>query len=88
MLRAPLGTSARIFPRVIGLVGIAALAISPLALTLPARATPVATAASAPVAASPQAGRPDPSYTPAQRKAAIAEAKQDRSATADKLRLG
>ena len=81
MLRAPLGSSAR----AIGLVGIAALAISPLALTVPAQA---ATPTAAAVAAAPQSGRPDPSYSPADRRAAIAEAKQDRATTADKLRLG
>ena len=82
MLRAPLGTNAR----AIGLVGIAALAISPLALTIPAQATPAP--ASTVAAAAPQSGRPDPAFTPAERRTAIAEADQDRADTKDKLRLG
>jgi len=86
MLRAPRGTGVRL----IGLCGVAALAISPLALGVPAQAaTPVATAQAA--AAPPSAAhgsRPDPSYTPAQRREAIAEATQHRATTADKLRLG
>jgi len=87
VLRAPLGTSAR----AIGLCGVAALAISPLALTLPAQAAATAATTAAPAAAAaaaPQGGRPDPTFTPADRREAIARADQDRSATADRLRLG
>src|SRR4029079_12861634 len=85
VLRAPLGTSAR----AIGLCGVAALAISPLALTLPAQAAaPVTGATTAAPSAAAHGGRPDPTYTPADRREAIAEAKQDRAAMADKLRLG
>jgi Zn-dependent metalloprotease len=80
--RAHLGTTIRS----IGLGGVAALAISPLALVTPSQAaTP--TAAVAP-AAKVQSGRPDPTYTPVERKEAIGQAKQDRAATAQKLRLG
>ena len=82
VLRAPLGTSAR----AIGLVGIAALAISPLALTLPAQATPVTTAAPAGRGRAVRPARP--LLHPRRARAAIAEAKQDRGATADRLRLG
>lgn len=87
MKQTPLGTRARS----IGLVGLAALAIGPLAMSAPAQAgisssTPSTSAAAAGPSA--QRGRPDPSYTPADRKAAIAQAKADRSATADTLRLG
>jgi Zn-dependent metalloprotease len=86
VLRAPLGTSAR----AIGLCGVAALAISPLALTLPAQAaTAATTAAPATTAtAAPQGGRPDPTFSPADRREAIARADRDRAATADRLRLG
>ena len=84
MLRAPLGTSAR----AIGLCGVAALATSPLALTLPAQAAaPVPGAITAAPSAA-HGGRPDPTYTPAERREAIAVAKRDRAAMADKLRLG
>jgi Zn-dependent metalloprotease len=64
--------------------GIAALALSPLALVLPAQAAPHPAAATA----APPASRPDPSFGPAQRKAAVADAKRDSGATADRLRLG
>jgi Zn-dependent metalloprotease len=86
VLRAPLGTSAR----AIGLCGVAALAISPLALTLPAQAATAApTSAPATTAtAAPHGGRPDPTFSPADRREAIARADQDRAATADRLRLG
>ena len=67
----------------------AALAISPLALTLPAQAAaPVTGATTAAPSAAAHGGRPDPTYTPADRREAIAGAKQDRAAMADKLRLG
>jgi Zn-dependent metalloprotease len=74
-LRPHLGTTA---------AGLAALALSPLALVL----VPPAQAAPHPAAAAPSAGRPDPSFGPAQRRAAVADARRDTGATADRLRLG
>ncbi len=85
MKQTPLGTRARS----LGLVGLAALAIGPLAMTVPAKASTASTSAGTAAAGpSAQRGRPDPSYSPADRRAAIAKAKADRSATADTLRLG
>ena len=51
--------------------GIAALALSPLALVLPAQAAPHPAAAPTAAAAA-SSSRPDPSFGPAQRKAAVA----------------
>src|SRR6185295_301677 len=74
--------------RAIGLCGVAALAISPLALTLPAQAAAPVTGATAAAPSAAHGGRPDPTYTPADRREAIAEARQDRAAMSDRLRLG
>jgi Zn-dependent metalloprotease len=77
--RAPCGISALVSPLVI-----AALALCPLLVT------PSATASlptSAMVAAAPT-NRPDLAFTPAERDEAIAHAKQQRGATASRLRLG
>jgi Zn-dependent metalloprotease len=64
--------------------GIAALALGPLALLTPAQATAHPSSAAAMHATS----RPDKSYSPADRQAAIAQATQARSTTADQLHLG
>jgi hypothetical protein len=73
---------------VIGLCGVAALAISPLALTLPAQAASPVSGVTTAAPSAAHGGRPDPTYTPADRREAIAQANQDRAATADRLRLG
>ena len=75
MKRAHLGLSA---------AGIAALAIAPLALVSPAQASGPTAVTASPAATS----RPDKSFGPAQRRAAIAAAKADRADTAGRLRLG
>ena len=72
----------------IGLCGVAALAISPLALTLPAQAASPVSGVTTAAPSAAHGGRPDPTYTPADRREAIAQANQDRAATADRLRLG
>src|SRR3954469_10502034 len=72
-------------------LGIAALALGPLALASPAGPAAPATAApvaAATVAAHQSGARPDPTFGPAQRRAAIADAMRNRGATADRLRLG
>ena len=53
----------------------------------PATASPTSAPATTPTAA-PHFGRPDPTFSPADRREAIARADQDRAATADRLRLG
>jgi len=66
---------------------VAALGISLLALATPAQAAmPVGAAALS--AAVLSGHRPDPTYTPAERRTAMAQAQQERTATAHELRLG
>ncbi len=60
------------------------LAIAPLALVAPAQASGPTRVAASHAAT----GRPDKSFGPAQRRAAIAAAKADRAETAGRLRLG
>ena len=76
MKRAPLGLS---------VVGIAALALSPLALTAPAQA--IASPGTLAAMATGQHG-PDRSYTPAERRADMNAASSDRAQTAKELHLG
>jgi Zn-dependent metalloprotease len=64
-------------------VAAAALAMGSLAATPPAGAAPAA--AASPASAT---SRPDPTFTPAQRAAAVADATADRAATAGELKLG
>ena len=61
----------------ISALGLVALAFTPLAVTSPAQATGHSTSAVAPTS------RPDPAFTPAQRRAAITRAAQQRDVTAD-----
>jgi Zn-dependent metalloprotease len=67
--------------------GIAALALSPLALVTPAQASAPASGPST-VSVAASSSRPDPSFGPARRRAAIANARQDAGSTAHRLRLG
>jgi Zn-dependent metalloprotease len=70
-------------------LGIAALALGPLALASPAGAAAPATAPVAVATVAHQSGaRPDPTFGPAQRRAAIADAARNRGTTAHRLRLG
>jgi Zn-dependent metalloprotease len=72
----------------ISALGIAALAFGPLAVLPPADATrPGASTAAADHPAA-DGSRPDPAFTPAERRAAITQATRDRHATAGRLRLG
>jgi Zn-dependent metalloprotease len=66
----------------------AGVAAAVLALGSLVALAPTGTAASVAPAARPVTSRPDPSFSPAERRAAVKEARADRAATADELKLG
>ena len=70
---------------VTSVVGIAALAVGPLALVASAQASP---ARAGGAAAAPSRSGPDPSFSPADRRAALTYLRAHRAATADRLGLG
>src|SRR4051794_17488482 len=63
----------------------AALALGSLAAIQPAGAVPSGASGRS---TAPATSRPDPTFTPAQRAAAVADASADRAATARELKLG
>ncbi len=84
--RAQEGSCVRRAHWAVGVIGTATMALSPLAV--PALTATATASAGTATTTAPAAGGPDRSFTPTQRREAIADARQTRGATAGRLALG
>jgi Zn-dependent metalloprotease len=78
----------QVHTRVHATAGIAATILALGSLVALAPAGSATSAATTAPSSRPASNRPDPNFTPAERRAAVAEASADRAATADELKLG